>query len=253
MNRSVYFILAGVIALLILGFYYDKYQDFSEAREEAKPQEKKVKDGPIKVYHSNGNLKTVVNYKNGIKDGTSYLYYKDGKTVQLELPYENGKRQGISKKYFETGELYAETSYAHNDLHGIRKIYYRSGQLKSAVPYGYGLPGIGVIEYLANGEKKSLPEISYYQDGSNIYLSTSKRCRNAEFYLGRLIEDQFYDELSQDLRLLPKTDGTYYIDLRMFTPSYLDLQDIVCLCKSSQSNTLVLKKRINTLSLKKVN
>lgn len=253
MNRSVYFILMGVVALLILGFYYDKYQSLTDSVEEVEPKEKKIKDGPIKVYHTNGNLKTIVNYKNGIKDGISYLYYKDGETVQLALPYENGKRQGTSKKYFETGVLYAETSYENNDIHGVRKIYYRSGQLKSEIPYGYGFPGVGVVEFLANGEKKELPEIVYNQTGSTLELSTSQPCKSAEFYIGSLIDDTFYDELSGDLKLLPKRAGSHQIDLKTYTPSYLSLQDIVCVCKSSQDNTLILKKRIDTSSLKKVN
>lgn len=253
MNRPVYFILLGALAFLILGFYYDKYQSFSESIEDAKPKEKVIKNGPIKVYHANGNLKTIVNYKDGVKDGISYLYYDDGETIQLALPYEDGKRQGTSKKYFKTGDLYAETTYEHNDLHGVRKTYFRSGKTKAEFPYGYGFPGVGVVEYLTNGEKKQMPEITYTQEASIIYLTTSEPCKSAEFHIGSLIEDQYFDELSHDLKLLPRKDGRNYLDLKMFTPSYPDLQDIVCVCKSSRGNTLILKKRINSLSLKKVN
>ncbi len=248
-------ILWVFLSITILIFIFSSI-DVDEERLNAitqKTEEAKDKNGLIKSYASDGKLKTEINYVNGVKHGKSFLYYRDGKTVQLEMPYSNGKRHGLSKKYFESGELYAETSYENDVLHGTRKIYYKNGRQKALVPYGYGNPGTGLVEYLLNGKKKSNPDITYYQEQNRLFVSTTNPCRDQEFYVGKLVDGQYFNKADRELKRLPVEGDDHYVDLEVFTPSYLQYQDIICSCKSSQGNPMILVAEINASSLKKVN
>ena len=238
-----------LIALVIISIFgvISTYLDVSAifwAKVEPPEAKKELKDGEVRQYTKDKRLKTVVNYDEGVKHGTSYLYHDDGKTILLEMPYNQGKREGVSKKYYENGELYASTSYSNNKLHGPRKLYYTSGQLKAEINYGNGHPGLGTVEYLLDGSQKEQNKITTDKRGRIIAFTTEKPCKDMEFFIGKLIDDEFFNAAHPDIRRLPKKDGSYFIDIDVYTPSYLKYQDIICHCKSKQGNPLILKTRL---------
>lgn len=201
------------------------------------------KNGEWISRRDNGTIKTRVNYQNGIKHGISSLYHADGKTVQLAMPYVNGQRHGTSKKYFEGGQIYAETNYQDNVLHGVRKTYYRSGQLKSSITYDLGEPFPDLQEFYKSGNEKEMPVLTYERFGNTLRVSVdTEECKSPEFFLGKMDDGSPFPGIS-NLTYLPAKQDVAVIDLSVFTPSYLALQDIICKCKSSQGNPLVLKKR----------
>lgn len=218
-----------------------------------KPIPQTEKNGPVLSYSENGTLKTKVTYINGVKNGPSYLYYKDGKTIHLEIPYVNGEREGISKKYYENGKIYAETSYRNNLLNGIRRLYFTNGKVKAEILYGANNPGINLKEYLVGGEIKTPNTIEITQENNILNLSTAQPCRELKFYIGKLIDDQFFDALDNGIQLLPNEGTKFYIDLNKFNTSYLKYQNIICFCKTKKGNPLILKRRIDISSLKNVN
>lgn len=207
----------------------------------------RVKSGPKNgewiVRRDDGTIKTRVNYKDGIKDGLSYLFYNDGKTVQLQIPYKSGKRHGTSVKYFEDGSVYAETNYEDDVLHGVRTTHYRNGQLKSKITYRSGLAGSDLVEYYKSGNRKDSPQITYTHTGSNLIVSVDPMCDQTRFFFGGMNDDGFFDEFEANEELF-QSDGQYLIDLKAYTPSYLKFQDLVCSCKSSQGNPVIVTTRI---------
>ncbi len=244
MNKTQILIALVILSIFgVISTYLDVTEIFAEKNAPTK-NERKVKDGEVKQYTKDKRLKTIVNYDNGIKHGTSYLYHNDGKTVLLAMPYNKGKREGTSKKYYQNGKLYAATSYENDLLHGPRKLYYSTGQLKAVINYGYGKPGIGTEEYLKNGSKKKENSIVTSKRGNTIRLSTAEDCKESKFYIGKLIEDNFFDALHPDVKLLTKDDATYVVDLNVHTPSYLKYQDVICHCESKQGNPIILKSRL---------
>ena len=229
----------GVIAT----FLWNEVDDFIDP--EVPPTKEEILDGERKQYTSDGKLRTIVNYDKGVKHGLSTLYHKDGKTVMLSIPYQQGRREGTSKKYFESGELYAETNYQNDLLHGTRSVYYRSGNLKSVVTYYRGFPGLGTTEYLTSGKKKAISGIVHYEERGQYLFSTDQPCDDQRFFLGTLLEGQFLDVLSTSVQELPKQDGLHYLELNQRNLQLLENNDVICLCKSSQKNPLVLKTSIN--------
>ncbi|MEP5611300.1 MAG: hypothetical protein ABJP45_03580 [Cyclobacteriaceae bacterium] len=251
--HNTLWVFLSVTALILIFGSVEVSEERLSAELEKKAGSAEKKDGLVKTFASDGSLKTTITYVKGIKHGKSVLYYGDGQTVQLEMIYQNGERHGISKKYYESGELYAETSYERDLLHGDRKTYYKSGKQKAIVPYKYGDPGTGLVEFLLNGKQKVNPEISYYQEKNRLYVSTSNPCREQKFYVGKLIDDRFFSESEGDMIALEMDGNDSFIDMNVYTPSYLNYRNLICKCESSQGNPQILNQRINTSSLKKVN
>lgn len=246
MNKSQIIIAVILFFLIGAGYLFDKASNwFKDDPIENTVKKREPKNGEVKQFTTSGKLKTIVNYDHGIKHGISYLYHEDGETVFLAMPYERGKREGISKKYFTSGEIYAETSYENDRLHGFRKLYFQSGQLKAIIDYGYGFPGIGIQEYFTNGTMKESNAIQTNRNDNYLYLSTKTPCKNSKFFIGKLLEDKYLDELDENVQLLPEISGEFYVDLGVYTPSYLKYQDIICSCKSKQGNPVVMKRRLN--------
>ncbi|WP_421765008.1 toxin-antitoxin system YwqK family antitoxin [Ekhidna sp.] len=244
MNKTQILIALVIISIIGMSSAYLELFELVKDEPVVELEKPKIRDGEIRQYTKNKKLKTIVNYDNGIKHGTSYLYHDDGETVLLAMPYLKGKREGVSEKYYKTGKLYASTSYKDDKLHGIRKLYYSTGQLKAEINYGYGHPGIGTVEYLMDGTKNDKPKITSEKKGSIIWLDTSLPCDDQTFYIGKLIDDQFFNPLDENVRLLLAEEDKYYVDTQIHTPSYLKYQDIICACESKQGNPIILKERL---------
>ncbi|MBA3899629.1 MAG: hypothetical protein H0X62_05355 [Bacteroidetes bacterium] len=106
-----------------------------------------------KEYYSNGQEKTVTEYKNGKKDGTSRTYFENG-TIWSEAFYKedkfvwkkeyskggnldwetdcsNGKENAIAIHYFPNGNVYkrAEYNFLTEKQNGFYKEYYSDGTI----------------------------------------------------------------------------------------------------------------------------
>lgn len=57
-------------------------------------------------------------------------YYPNGR-LETEIPYKDGRINGIVKEYYESGNLKWEIPFV--DDNGIRKVYYESGELKEEI------------------------------------------------------------------------------------------------------------------------
>ena len=102
-------------------------------------------------------VKPVCNYNEGI----SKEYYNDGQ-VKSELLCKEGELNGISKFFYESGELKSEMNYINGTLEGKAKSYYKNGELKSIENYKNGkLDGLATYN-LQNG---SFDKFIYYKDG----------------------------------------------------------------------------------------
>jgi len=205
-------------------------------------QQSEMKNGEIVTKRLDGTIKTLVTYRDGIKHGTSFLFYEDGKSIQLKIPYVVGARHGISEKYYRDGKLYAKTPYEADLLHGVRKTWYSNGNLKAEVPYFKGLTGTGTIEYFVSGKVKTQPHLFYVVDNNHLTITLDKPCKNPRIYIGELLNDQFL--ATENLDVFVPDQGEFRLNLDVYTPSYLAVQDIICTCETSQGNPLVIRERI---------
>ena len=109
-----------------------------------------AQDSIQKVYYPNGKLMKEIPYVNGKVNGMKKQYYESGQ-LQKETPIVNDEANGIQKVYYESGELQWETPWVDDEVNGIGKGYYESGELKMQTPF---------TNHKANGIRKE-----YYKSG----------------------------------------------------------------------------------------
>lgn len=86
------------------------------------------KNGPFRVWGSNGNLKYICNYKNGKKDGLVKEWSEFGRLIS-EAIFENGINK-FERVFHPNGQLIYECQYKNGRKNGISKGWYTNGQLK---------------------------------------------------------------------------------------------------------------------------
>ena len=80
------------------------------------------------------NVAFEVPYKDGKIEGIRRAYYESGKLMG-ETPYKDDKVEGVLKVYFETGKLNIETPYKNHKREGYERVYYATGQLRAQILY----------------------------------------------------------------------------------------------------------------------
>ena len=94
--------------------------------------------GIVENYKTSEGDKTLsgkVPFKDGLMEGTSKLFYSNGKMAS-EATFKKGKIEGVQKDYYENGKLKIELPLDKNGLvNGIVKIYYPSGKIMSEESY----------------------------------------------------------------------------------------------------------------------
>ncbi len=113
--------------------------------------EKEAFTGIARTYFDNGNIKEEIEFKNGMKDGTSKEYARNG-SLREEAEFKNGEVNGIRKMYYDSGKLLLSQEWKDNEINGISKDYYENGNLS--------YESIDI-----NGKKDGFIKF-YYEDGT---------------------------------------------------------------------------------------
>ena len=102
----------------------------------------KIKDGPFKEYHENGQLRLEGTYNNGKKDGLWKWYYLNGK-LEGEGTYKDGQHHGTSKTYHDNGSPEDIREFEYGSLVSW-KVYHRRGYIKEE----YRFDGGKVVDFI---------------------------------------------------------------------------------------------------------
>lgn len=116
--------------------------------------------GEMKRFHPNGKLKAVMNFVEGSDESEAQLfdergkqiaqgkysgqkkigewtYMVDSKVVSTET-YLNGLKNGVSKRFYKTGELLEESNWQNDKLNGIYRSYFQDGKTFMECTYSDG-------------------------------------------------------------------------------------------------------------------
>ena len=87
-------------------------------------------------YYASGKLLSVINYNDGVREGSCKYFYDYGAWAILsESNYKNGKLIGAFKSYYKNSQLEKKGQYQYNesDIYsrqdGTWKYYNKNGQL----------------------------------------------------------------------------------------------------------------------------
>lgn len=191
-------ILLLVCILSSCNFIMDKFSSKGEVVDnsvivDSTSTDKKSLNGEVRYKLPSGKLKSIVNYKDNKKVGTSYTYYETGEK-QYEIPYVNGQKDGLVKFFYKSGRLYRSTSYKEGLKQGLQKKYWEIGKIKSEMRFERNMMCTGLKEITKSGKVKAEPQIIVKHvnllNESSVYhleLSLNKKYRSVQFYIGELL------------------------------------------------------------------
>ena len=87
------------------------------------------KEGKWKTFYSDGKLKSITEYKDGLVNGKIIQYHKNG-TVSYKGKCINGKVENTSTAYYESGKVKAKNYYVNGELIK-QEVFFENGKLKS--------------------------------------------------------------------------------------------------------------------------
>ena len=141
----------------------------------------KIKDGFVKEYHDNGQLKSEIVYKNGKENGPYTWYWNNGNIAEKGA-YKDGLLHGPIKIYSWTGELEIEGILNYAKKEGVVRGYYPNRQLKSEGVYKNDKRNGPYKWYFENGQLQSQelfknnvevgPFIFYHKNGQVRFKGT---------------------------------------------------------------------------------
>ena len=109
-----------------------------------------VQEGSTYTYYKNGKTKTKINISKGITNGLAYDYFESG-SIKKVANFKNGTLDGTTRFYDQNGNLNGEMDFKNGKKDGFSRVYYVSGSLKAQFSNKNGLTD-GLMEmYLENG------------------------------------------------------------------------------------------------------
>jgi hypothetical protein len=147
-------------------------------------------DGSVlqRKFTKQGILFAEILRKNGKKNGVSRNFYEDGK-IKIETNFIENSKEGESKLYYPEGGVCQLNVFKNDVLNGVTKYFYKNGSLSCEIPYLNGEAEPGLKEYSKEGKVISeSPEIIVTPidktTSSNKYilrLSLSNKSQNVSF------------------------------------------------------------------------
>ena len=128
--------LNGIIAEAI---NKDTLQKRSKEREELlyAPNQQKFYTGWIKEMWNKEQIKTLIQYKDGKRNGLLNRWYENGQK-KSEANYKDGKEDGQMNTWYENGHKRGETIFKDGKANGLTIIYNEDGTEKSRRTYKNG-------------------------------------------------------------------------------------------------------------------
>jgi hypothetical protein len=132
-----------------------------------------------------------VTFNNGVRQGLTRTYYQGGQLYQT-FWYENNMKEDSAKWYYLQGPVFRSTPYRHDTVHGIQQQYFMDGSLRAKIGFHKGFRTRFFREYDKKGNVvKGYPEIiintrDYYKTRGiyRIEVELSDKSGDARFYRG---------------------------------------------------------------------
>ncbi len=122
-------------------------------------------DGQVTLYRTDGTVHVTWNYRNGILSGTESWFHGNEKLLS-EGQVIKGKREGVWKYYYDTGELNREESYSGGKLDGNFTEWYQNGLYMKKGFHNTGEQRGTWTEWYEDGQKMSETEYLWGKKGS---------------------------------------------------------------------------------------
>jgi len=96
------------------------------------------------LYYDNGNIKSNIHYKHGVRDGEAIFYREDGNKKE-ELTYVNGRVEGLVRIYDDSGTLREMFTIENGKREGPTTFFDSTGKYIEDVYYEEGILAVDKI------------------------------------------------------------------------------------------------------------
>ena len=112
-------------------------------------------DGIKKEFYPNNKIWRIIEYKNGIQNGTQKKYSLEGK-IEMEISFKNGKKDGVWHYYFDSGLEAKLENWSEGLKNGEFKIMDEKGIIKMQEFYKINIPIDKHIQNYPDGKPKHI-------------------------------------------------------------------------------------------------
>lgn len=134
-------------------------------------KEDKIIGDTIFQYFDSGKIKAKKCTEKSEQDTTQRrahgltTYYFENGNVKSEVTFKNGIKNGEVRTYFESGELYSIEHFKNGKLHGKKQKFTTTGILMYEAHYNYGVHSKNTKLFDYQGNKISTPKLKFsHQD-----------------------------------------------------------------------------------------
>ena len=202
----------------------------------------------IKQYYSNKKIAGETTFKNGVRQGISKTFYEGGQ-IRQTFWYENGIREDSAKWYYTEGQVFRSTPYKRDTIHGIQVQYFRKGPVKAKIGFEKGLRTFFFEEYTPNGQLiKNYPDViisakdNYNSNGSyNISLELSDKSKKVKYFRGDFSTGVYDTTKVSPIRIV---NGIGNLTLKKTSAQTKPYVEIVATILTDYGNSYLLLKKI---------
>ena len=160
-----------------------------------------IPDGESVEYYEEGNIESIVHFRNNIVEGLTITYYENG-NIDEEVNYKNNKMNGEAKSYDENGKLNGRTIFK-DDIKLEEDVYKENEILKNTFKNGElvkqdicTLDGTLKERRILNGDE--LEYSTFYQNGNvkQKILAKDKIIIKEQIYArnGNIMSNSFFSD-----------------------------------------------------------
>ncbi|MBW9311836.1 toxin-antitoxin system YwqK family antitoxin [Fusobacterium polymorphum] len=160
-----------------------------------------IPDGESVEYYEEGNIESIVHFRNNIVEGLTITYYENG-NIDEEVNYKNNKMNGEAKSYDENGKLNGRTIFK-DDIKLEEDVYKENEILKNTFKNGElvkqdicTLNGTLKERRILNGDE--LEYSTFYQNGNvkQKILAKDKIIIKEQIYArnGNIMSNSFFSD-----------------------------------------------------------
>jgi hypothetical protein len=148
-----------------------------------------IVDGSIKIFNSHGQLSCKYNCTDGLKNGVFEEWYENGQP-SMKCMYDNGLLNGVFEAWHENGQLQKKCNYNKHVINGKYEEWFDDGRIKSTEMYVNGQSKIphNLIQYYGQPTQKQYyqpTQKQYYQPTQKQYYQPTQKQyyrQNVQYY-----------------------------------------------------------------------
>ena len=153
-----------------------------------------------RMYYKNGKHAAEGWYVDQVKDSVWTYYSEFDGTIRIQEPYEDGNLQGMVRSYYPSGKISEEVAWQENKKQGPWKQYYENGSLRLKCRYENDMLN-GLYEVFS-ADSTIKVRGAYLENNSNgiwsFYDETGLEVYSIKYEHGKAVDQEKYLQLMQD-------------------------------------------------------